>query len=56
MFNELPEDIFQAISALNEGGVIAFPTETTYGIGCDPREARAVERIFAMMGREGNKR
>jgi len=55
MFNELPEDIFQAISALNKGGVIAFPTETTYGIGCDPREAQAVERIFPMKGREVNK-
>lgn len=55
MLNQLPEDIFQAVSALNRGGVIAFPTETTYGLGCDPRKTQAVERIFTMKGRDANK-
>lgn len=37
---------------MRRGGVIAFPTETTYGLGCDPRDARAVRRIFKIKGRD----
>lgn len=55
MFDELPNDVFQAVSALNKGGVIAFPTETTYGLGCDPRNTQAVERIFQIKGRDHKK-
>lgn len=55
MFDQLSDDIFQAVSVLKRDGVIAFPTETTYGIGCDPRKVRAVERIFAMKGRDAHK-
>src|SRR5260221_5994173 len=40
---------------LANGGVIAFPTETSYGLGCDPRNAKAVRRIFAIKGREKKK-
>lgn len=55
MLDQLPEDIFQAVSALNRGCVIAFPTETTYGLGCDPCNTQAVERIFTMKGRDSHK-
>lgn len=44
-----------AVAALKRGGVIAFPTETTYGLGCDPRNAKAVARIFKMKGRTKTK-
>lgn len=37
------------------GGVIAYPTETVYGLGCDPWNALAVQRIFEMKGREPGK-
>ncbi len=40
---------------LRENGVIAFPTETTYGLGCDPRNRRGVRRIFKIKGRDPRK-
>jgi L-threonylcarbamoyladenylate synthase len=36
---------------LAKGGVIAYPTESCYGLGCDPRNARAVARILRLKGR-----
>ena len=45
----------QAVKALEAGGVIAFPTETVYGLGCDPRNRRAVRRIFRLKGRDPQK-
>ncbi|WP_274654332.1 L-threonylcarbamoyladenylate synthase [Paenibacillus humicola] len=36
---------------LREGGLVAFPTETVYGLGANARDSRAVERIFAAKGR-----
>ncbi|MFH1620625.1 MAG: L-threonylcarbamoyladenylate synthase [Patescibacteria group bacterium] len=44
-----------AVQVLNDGGVIAYPTETTYGLGCDPRNAKAVARIYKLKGRERKK-
>lgn len=48
-------DIDGAVRVLRRGGVIAFPTETTYGLGCDPRNAQAMRRIYAIKGREKRK-
>ena len=36
---------------LRAGGVVAFPTDTLYGLAVDPRDAGAVERLFALKGR-----
>jgi L-threonylcarbamoyladenylate synthase len=36
---------------LHRGGVIAYPTESCYGLGCDPRNARAVTKILRLKGR-----
>ena len=47
--------VASAIKILAKGGVIAFATETVYGIGCDPRNARAVNRVFAIKGRNEKK-
>ena len=44
-----------AVSILKQGGVIAYPTETVYGLGCDPRNAKALARIFRIKGREKGK-
>ncbi len=38
----------QAVDVLRGGGVIAYPTDTTYGIGCDINNTRAVERIYKL--------
>lgn len=45
----------QAVTSIRNGGVIAYPTETVYGLGCDPRNAKAVGRIYAIKGREKKK-
>src|SRR5262245_8685771 len=40
-----------AASIINEGGLVAFPTETVYGLGADAMNERAVDRIFEAKGR-----
>lgn len=40
---------------LNAGGVIAYPTESCYGLGCDPRNKRAVEKLLALKERPRSK-
>lgn len=42
-------------SVVKNGGVVVFPTDTIYGIGCDPYSDSAVERIFAIKGRDEKK-
>jgi L-threonylcarbamoyladenylate synthase len=37
------------------GGVAVFPADTVYGLACDPEDARAVERIYALKGRPQDK-
>lgn len=46
-----PEDIARAIAHLRAGGVVAFPTETVYGLGADAFNAEAVARVYALKGR-----
>ena len=46
----------RAVSALRAGGVVAYPTESVYGIGCDPWNRAAVARVFAVKRRPGRKR
>lgn len=43
------------LSILQRGGVIGFPTDTAYGLGADPFNIDAVERIFRMKGRSTTK-
>lgn len=45
------EDLEPAIRALQRGGVVAYPTETFYGLAVDPRSASAVKRIFSVKQR-----
>lgn len=45
------EDIARAVETLRSGGVVAFPTETVYGLGADAMNAAAVERVYALKGR-----
>jgi len=45
----------QAVARLLSGGVVALPTDTVYGIAVDYRCARAVERLFAIKGRDAAK-
>ena len=51
--NELiASDLERAVAALRAGGVVAFPTDTLYGLAVDPRSALAVARLFAVKQRE----
>ena len=41
-----------AVQVIRQGGVIAFPTSSLYGLGADANNSRAVEKIFKIKGRE----
>jgi tRNA threonylcarbamoyl adenosine modification protein (Sua5/YciO/YrdC/YwlC family) len=43
-----PRKIARAVDALSGGGVIAYPTDTVYGLGCDITNKRALDRLYAM--------
>jgi L-threonylcarbamoyladenylate synthase len=47
-------DIATAVDVLRRGGLVAFPTETVYGLGADAGNPEAVSRIFAVKGRPRN--
>ena len=49
-----PDDpaVTEAVRILRDGGIIAFPTETFYGLGVNARNAAAVDRIFRIKGRD----
>jgi L-threonylcarbamoyladenylate synthase len=46
-----PEAVKQAAEALVRGEIVAFPTDTVYGLGANALDARAVARVFAAKGR-----
>ncbi len=45
-------DIRNAVEALRKGGVVLYPTDTVWGIGCDATNEEAVRRIFSIKQRE----
>lgn len=49
------EDLQQALEVLKKGGVILYPTDTVWGIGCDATNADAVKRIYEIKQREEQK-
>lgn len=49
------DDLLQALDTLRSGGLILYPTDTIWGIGCDATNAKAVERVFALKGRDHSK-
>ncbi len=46
-----PGALARAASALREGRVVAYPTETLYGLGVDPFQEEALDRLYALKGR-----
>lgn len=48
--NPEPRHINQAVDILRDGGLIIYPTDTVYGLGCDLYNKRAIERIYAIKG------
>ena len=51
----IEEDIQQAISVLRAGGVILYPTDTIWGIGCDATNAAAIQRVYQIKQRPDSK-
>ena len=49
------EDIKQAVEAMRKGGVILYPTDTVWGIGCDATNVDAVRRVYEIKQREDSK-
>jgi L-threonylcarbamoyladenylate synthase len=49
------EDLRESLIALREGGVILYPTDTIWGLGCDPSNDAAINRIFKIKSRVENK-
>jgi L-threonylcarbamoyladenylate synthase len=57
MTSSLPssENLAAAVSALKNGGIIAYPTEAVWGLGCDPFNEQAVRKILALKARSDSK-
>ena len=49
------EDIKNAVEVLRRGGVILYPTDTVWGIGCDATNAEAVRRVYDIKQRDDSK-
>ncbi|MFT3766331.1 MAG: L-threonylcarbamoyladenylate synthase [Minicystis sp.] len=45
-----PRKIQRVVQILNEGGVIAYPTDTVFGLGCDLMNKQAIERLYQLKG------
>lgn len=52
--NEMIRQIYRAAEIVHKGGVIAFPTDTVYGLGANPYIAEAVKRIYEIKQRPRN--
>ncbi|KFE70028.1 L-threonylcarbamoyladenylate synthase [Hyalangium minutum] len=50
-----PRHIARAVQVLERGGVIAYPTDTYYGLGCDLMSKKAIERLYQLKGRDKKK-
>jgi L-threonylcarbamoyladenylate synthase len=47
----MTSELHHAVDILRQGGLVAFPTETVYGLGADAASAKAVARLYAVKGR-----
>jgi tRNA threonylcarbamoyl adenosine modification protein (Sua5/YciO/YrdC/YwlC family) len=53
--NPQPRLIHQVVEILKKGGIVVYPTDTYYGIGCDIMNKRAIERIYQLKQRSKSK-
>ena len=51
----MKEEIQKALAVLRNGGVILYPTDTVWGIGCDATDPEAVAKVYAIKNREDSK-
>jgi len=55
MMDDFSADIEHCLRILQEGGIILYPTDTVWGLGCDATNTEAVEKIIALKQRPQNK-
>jgi tRNA threonylcarbamoyl adenosine modification protein (Sua5/YciO/YrdC/YwlC family) len=53
--NPQERQIQRVVDILRKGGIVAYPTDTFYGIGCDIMNKKAIEKIYAIKQRDKNK-
>jgi len=51
----ISSDLSIAVEALRAGEVIAYPTESCFGLGCDPSNQQAVEKVISIKQRSADK-
>ena len=51
---DIQQQVEQGISILKQGGIVAFPTDTVYGLGAGAKLHQAVKRIYEVKGRPRN--
>ncbi|MGB4774788.1 MAG: Sua5/YciO/YrdC/YwlC family protein, partial [Daejeonella sp.] len=51
----LKDEVRNALQVLKNGGIILYPTDTIWGIGCDATNEEAVKKVFKLKGRPENK-
>ena len=55
MTGGVASELLLAVTALKQGGVIAYPTEAVFGLGCNPHNDKALQRIIDIKGRDAHK-
>lgn len=55
MTKAMLEEIKKACEVMRQGGVILYPTDTIWGIGCDATNEEAVRKVYELKGREDSK-
>jgi L-threonylcarbamoyladenylate synthase len=55
MKTDFESDIEKALAALQQGGVILYPTDTIWGLGCDATNEAAIQKVYAIKNREDTK-
>ncbi len=55
MEHPAPRHVQRAVEVLERGGLIAYPTDTYYGLGCDLFSKKAIERLYQLKGRDKRK-
>ena len=53
--NRMTKEINNAVETLSAGGIILYPTDTVYGIGCDATNPEAVKKVYSLKKREDSK-
>lgn len=51
----MKEEVYKALTVLKKGGLLLYPTDTVWGLGCDATNAEAIDQLFALKKRPESK-